>query len=237
MRTNKNLEVKSKGWKHIFFLCVLCGLIGCENHWMKEATAHMHRHNFEWRPDITLGVETIQTLACTTGCNTTRGTRAVMPSGGIFTYEGGIIRGGQPDADGKLVIPATIGGVPITIIAARAFENTGITSVEININGDIGASAFRNCTALTNVIIGSGITRITDSVFNGCTSLLEITIPVNVTNIGTNAFANTNLNKVIFNGETTISNDSFPDGASLREAYLLGGVGTYTRADGEWTRE
>ena len=205
MRTNKNLEVKSKAWKHLFFLCalcVLCGLIGCENHWMKEATAHMHRHNFEWVTNsaVSTPTETIQTLACTTGCNTTRGTRTVSTISGStqsLISSGGIITGGQPDEDGKLVIPSMIGGVNITTIGERAFIGgtftnliRDITSLEI---GDgietIGKDAFRHNLNLTNVKLPNTLLHIGETAFRNAENLPSITIPNSVLTIGDEAFA------------------------------------------------
>jgi len=267
MRTNKNLEVKSKAWKHLFFLCalcMLCGLIGCENHWMKEATAHMHRHSFEWRETIDTGEESIQTLACTTGCNTTRGTRVEMRKGGILNYEGGIITGGQPDEFGKLIIPSMINGVPITGINGSAFlNNKNIEEVEIAYGvTTIGGDVFLNCTNLTKVTIPASVTTIGNSSFSLCSKLNDVTIPegvkvieprafhycsaltsiiipASVVSIGGQAFQFTGLTSVTFNGGSTEiagGDTSFPDGASLRAAYSSEGAGTYTLTDGEWTR-
>ena len=91
-----------------------------------------------------------------------------------------------------LEIPAAIGGVPVTCIADNAFsENKSITSVTIPDSvTNIGASAFFNCTALTDLTLGNGITTIEDNAFESCTSLAEVTLPDSLTNIGVHAFLN-----------------------------------------------
>ena len=71
-------------------------------------------------------------------------------------------------AKGKLVIPDTIDGKPVT-----------------SIRGD----TFRDCTSLTSVTIGNGVNSIERNAFLGCTSLASINIPNSVEFIGTGAFS------------------------------------------------
>ena len=54
--------------------------------------------------------------------------------------------------------------------------------------GEIGGSAFYNCTALTSVSIPNSVTTIGYHAFNGCTSLSAVTIPNSVTQIQVYAF-------------------------------------------------
>ena len=54
--------------------------------------------------------------------------------------------------------------------------------------GEIGGSAFYNCTALTSVSIPNSVTTIGYHAFNGCTSLSAVTIPNSVTQIQDYAF-------------------------------------------------
>ncbi|MDA7890182.1 leucine-rich repeat domain-containing protein, partial [Akkermansiaceae bacterium] len=105
-------------------------------------------------------------------------------------------------ATGELVIPATIGGNPVTSIGAVAFracykltsitipdsvtsignnafqDCRGLTSITIPDSvTSIGDDAFFRCSNLTSITIGNGVTSIGDSVFYGCTNLTSITIP------------------------------------------------------------
>lgn len=53
----------------------------------------------------------------------------------------------------------------------------------------IGRMAFNNCTELTSVTIGAGITSIGEYAFSDCSNLKSVTIPNTVTTIGNNAFS------------------------------------------------
>jgi len=96
------------------------------------------------------------------------------------------------------------------------------------------------------------VTSIGDGAFFDCTSLTAITIPNSVTSIGREAFGEcTHLTSVTFLGKITSSNfndEAFSyDGmipsnlGDIREKYLAGGPGTYTRArtgnGGTWTKQ
>jgi len=106
----------------------------------------------------------------------------------------------------------------------------------------IGADAFKGLTNLTGITLPSGITSIGANAFDGCTNLTDITLPSGVTSIGANAFSGcTNLNSVTFNGTITSGNFSSttPFPGDLRDKYLAGGSGTYTRTSGgtTWTKQ
>ena len=89
-------------------------------------------------------------------------------------------------------IPSSITSVTITgrTIPYRAFYNcSGLTSVTIG-NGvtSVGESAFSGCTGLMSVTIGNSVTSIGDWAFSGCTGLMSVTIGNSVTSIGYSAF-------------------------------------------------
>ncbi len=75
-------------------------------------------------------------------------------------------------------------------VSSYAFSDcSGLTSVII---GDgvtsIGSDAFYNCSSLTSVKIGDSVTSIGWSAFDGCSSLTSVVIPDSVTSIGEGAF-------------------------------------------------
>ena len=115
--------------------------------------------------------------------------------------------------DHEVLIPMTINGFPVTVIANEAFNTCyGITGISIPAGiitiGDlafdncarlkvvsipvsvstIGYWAFRGCSSLESVSIPSGVTRIGDCAFRGCSSLGSVLISPGVTIIGDNAF-------------------------------------------------
>ena len=69
----------------------------------------------------------------------------------------------------------------------NAYANGTLETVKIG-KGEIGNSAFSNCTNLTTVELGEGVTSIGTSAFLKCTKLPSITIGNGVTSIGTSAF-------------------------------------------------
>ena len=89
-------------------------------------------------------------------------------------------------------------------IGDSAFSNcTNLTTVEL---GDgvtsIGTSAFLNCTQLTSITIGSGVISIGKSAFNGCTALTNA-------NIGSGA-----IGESAFNGCTSLANVTLGNGVT-----------------------
>jgi len=117
-------------------------------------------------------------------------------------------------------IPPRIQGLPVTVI---------------------GVIAFSDCTGITGVTIPDSVIRIGSYAFSGCTSLTSVTIPNSVTAIGEGTFALCPLTSVTFQGVIASNNfsssNSFP--GDLRDKYLAGGIGTYTRASGSetWTKK
>ncbi|MGN1443102.1 MAG: leucine-rich repeat protein [Acutalibacteraceae bacterium] len=91
---------------------------------------------------------------------------------------------------GSIVIPASLGGYPITAVYNSAFENCqNLTGVTIGNNVvNIGAYAFENCTGLTNIVIENSVTGIELRAFKGCSGLTSITIPSSVTDMENDLF-------------------------------------------------
>ena len=140
------------------------------------------------------------------------------------------------NANGNIVIPEEIDGLPVTTIGNDAFNGCtsmkGVTipdSVTSIGNGaflacynlvniiipdsviTIGQDAFAGCMKLENVVIGNSVTIIGDDAFGDCHYLTAITIPDSVKSIGEDTFYNCyGLETVtIGNGVTTIGEDAF----------------------------
>lgn len=112
------------------------------------------------------------------------------------------------------------------------YSKSTLNTVKIG-KGAIGDSAFSNCTNLTTVELGDGVTSIGTSAFIRCTQLPSITIGSGVTSIGKNAFngctALTNANigsgaigESAFNGCTSLTNVTLGNGVTSigRNAFL-----------------
>lgn len=124
---------------------------------------------------------------------------------------------------------ATLDG---SFTARNAYANGTLETVKIG-KGEIGDSAFSNCTNLTTVELGGGVTSIGKSAFLKCTQLPSITIGSGVTSIGTSAFSGctalTNANigsgaigESAFNGCTSLANVTLGNGVDeiCKNAFL-----------------
>ena len=104
---------------------------------------------------------------------------------------------------GNLMVPATLGGYPVT---------------------RIGAYAFYGCNRLLKVdMSGCGsLTKIDDNAFNGC-SLVQVEIPISVDTIGEYAFFQSGLERVsTLSSLTSIGTGAFAQCNSLRSVDLSG---------------
>jgi len=122
-----------------------------------------------------------------------------------------------------VIIPATYNNLPVIRIGPDAFGMP---------------SPYKSM--ITEVTIPNSITRIEGSAFQNCKNLTSITIPDSVTYIGPRAFLGcTNLTSVTFQCATNdLGLQSFP--GDLRNKYLAGGPGTYTRPNvksNTWTKQ
>ncbi len=96
-------------------------------------------------------------------------------------------------SDTDVVIPDKIRGNKVVAIASGAFDSKAkeITSIVINStysDFEIADSAFEDMTALTKVVLPSGLKEIPDGCFDGCSALKEVYIPSGLTAIGAKAF-------------------------------------------------
>jgi hypothetical protein len=121
-----------------------------------------------------------------------------------FTYttnNGAITITGYTGPDSIVTIPSTINGYPVAAIGANAFSNQdAVSDVTIpNSVIDIGDGAFINCSGLTSVTFGNSVTNIGEQAFYECYGLTSVTIPAGVTTIGKDAFAYNGLTNITVN--------------------------------------
>ena len=122
------------------------------------------------------------------------------------TNAGAIAITGYSGSCGSVIIPSTINGLPVNSIGDYAFDGdvcTILTSVTIPGSvTSVGYRAFAYGYGLTNVTLGSGVTKIGDEMFVDC-SLASVTIPTSVTGIGEGAFDGTGLTNVMIPDSVT----------------------------------
>jgi len=101
--------------------------------------------------------------------------------------------------------------ISVSTVGSRAYLNDTVLQKATVASGIISDFAFYGCTNLTDVSLGSGITKISEYSFYGCTRLTSIVIPASVTHIGDCAFAGcTSLaNVYILNPTIKISESAF----------------------------
>ena len=120
---------------------------------------------------------------------------------------------------GDIVVPNMIGGLPVTAIGERAFENNqSITGVFIPSSvAHIGNWAFHRCSNITKLTLSEGLKFIGDSAFRGCRGLVSLTIPGSVDLIRWNGFqACVGLETLTFvEGIKILENSSFQGCISL----------------------
>lgn len=116
---------------------------------------------------------------------------AITP--GTYTYttnSGTITLTGYVGAGGDMVIPGSIGNMPVAGIGPGAFAGLdGLTGIAIPATvTSIGDYAFNNCVNLADAAIPYAVTNIGVQAFANCGSLTAVTIPGGVVGIGDNAF-------------------------------------------------
>lgn len=160
---------------------------------------------------------------------------------GILLYEEHdnhvVIVGSDPEATGKVAIPETINGKPVTAIGQAAFQSRHeITDVSIPESvTSIGTNAFQYCSNLENVNIPSGVTVIAAETFYNCYRLVAPELPSGLTAIGPGAFYRSGITSLsIPEGVTEIGTYAFgfsqlrklriPDSVGVIAPHTFGGT-------------
>ena len=117
------------------------------------------------------------------------GVRALTSDGFTYIVEDGAVTltGCDGTCPTNLVLPTTLGGLPVTKVGDGAFPSLGLTSVTL---GDslvsIGQSAFM-FNALSTLVVPNSVISIGEQAF-GWNSIASLTLGTSVATIGTSAF-------------------------------------------------
>jgi hypothetical protein len=141
-----------------------------------------------------------------------------------------IITGIATNASGAVIVPATLGGYPVTEVGRSAFKDrTNITSISFASGAsvtNIGPTAFQGCTSLMLALLPTGLTALPAGLFYGCTGLVSVTVPSGIKVIGDTAFANCrSLNSLALPpGVTNVGESAFLNCRNLTSLELPGGI-------------
>ena len=149
-----------------------------------------------------------------------------------FYFDGKGTITGYKGTGGDVVIPNTIGGVPVTTIASGVFkDNLDITSISMPSVKTIGEYAFRNCSNLKTVYMPQ-IETIGELAFYDCMNLTTADMP-QVTTISSYAFYNcSNLTIIDIPQVTIIPSYAFSLCNNLEKVYIpeVTSIGSYAFA-------
>ena len=135
----------------------------------------------------------------------------------------------DPAPNGSLVIPATLGGKPVTSIGAHALEGCDAllyASIPGSVT-NIEEFAFAE-TSISKVTIPDGVKAVGEKAFFGCDQLKTATLPKNLKVIGLGAFESCAAltDVTIPDGVTTIGESAFYFCSSLKELTIPASVTT-----------
>ena len=108
---------------------------------------------------------------------------------------------------GDMEIPSTYKGLPVTAIGTDAFRDcSAITSIVVPDSvTSIGGSAFRGCINLENLVLSENITSIPGAMCYGCTKLENLVITDGVSSIGGYAFSGCTSLKILIIPDSVIN--------------------------------
>lgn len=131
-------------------------------------------------------------------------------------------------AGGDVVIPSTIGGVPVTRIADLAFCNKDTVTSVVVPEGvtTIGNSAFSYCEQLVSVDLPDSVTTMGDCVFQEDISLKTVNLPAGLTSIPNRTFLDASIKNIVLPSTITSIGESAFSGSSIEKIELPSGLTT-----------
>ena len=144
----------------------------------------------------------------------------------------------------EVIVPSTVTSNDLTLavlaVANDAFKNkTAITNIVLADGIEfVGTNAFYGCTGLCSVSLGSGLVSIAPSAFYNCRALGEVVLPDSVTNVGYSAFLMCDgvTNFVIGSGLKrieSVGSGTYPKNAAMH--LTINGDGETVIADGAFS--
>ena len=130
--------------------------------------------------ETTDGNETTSGDETTEGDETTGGNEATYSEGLVFTLSEDqssyMLSSVGTCRDSEIIIPATYGNLPVTVIKSYTFENCDwLTKVTIpNSVVEIEGSAFYNCPQLDKLIIPESVTKLDGGCIHNCPNAVEV---------------------------------------------------------------
>lgn len=177
-----------------------------------------------------------------------------------LTKDGSSYEAGAYDKEqvsGKLVIPATYDGIPITRVVTEGFaECKNLTGVVLSSNiseilsrafadcsalirvlcpsaAELNSGAFTRCTALQRIILPSKLEELSTFIFEGCTSLTDISLPEGLKEIYSSAFGYcTALKKLEIPASVEYVSPLFLQGSSAMESLTVAEGNQTYRSEG-----
>ncbi|MBR1891825.1 MAG: leucine-rich repeat domain-containing protein, partial [Clostridia bacterium] len=115
------------------------------------------------------------------------GNRSGVTASDTYQYPFGYIFGTSSYTGGVATTQYYYGSSTSYTTSTKCYIPASLRSVTVT-GGNILYGAFYNCSSLTSVTIGNGVTSIGDRAFYGCSGLTSVTIPDSVTSIHSGAF-------------------------------------------------
>ncbi len=126
-----------------------------------------------------------------------------------------------------LIVPAALGGSPVTAIGENAFMGCyELTSVSLPQGlTEIGTAAFAGCYGLTVFTVPEGVTDIGETAFMNCDGLTSVSLPGSLLRLGAGAFSDCRALEAIHIPEnvTALTDNPFPGCAALTQITVAEG--------------